>query len=418
MTTSLKHPSRIVAASALLLLVVAGMLGSAETVLAQSSFALTNVGQKMDTDDARMTGRGGWGMAVHDSTNPGFKNTAGLSAVRHVVISLVGYGAGTTSKDASGERSVNRVMAPEFRLAVPIIKGRLAFTTGFSMDRSFRFDSVQLDTFSVRDHTVIAEQQFIRQGTIFDVPMGLAWEAVPGLSLGASIALVKGSLTESLYEIFVQPVNSVGSSFYKTVLEVQKDTFEGTVPTLSALYRKGDRVQIGASWTPAYDVDANRDLSVSGLNTKSTSSWSMTMPDEYLLGAQIRVRGRWLVGADYQMQAFSEFEGPQEWLDEGMEDEYTLSFGLEKKIAYERRAGLKNWPLRLGYSTRQWAYQVGGNPVTENTYSFGTGFPFRGRLGTMDLALSYSKIGDQAKNGIEDSVWKMSVSVTGLERWW
>ena len=96
------------------------------------------------------------------------------------------------------------------------------------------------------------------------------------------------------------------------------------------------------------------------------------MPEEYLVGAQARVTDRWLIGADYQLQAFSEFVGPQEWLDEGMEDEYTLSFGLEKRVAYERRGGLKNWPIRLGFSTRQWAYQVGGSPVTENTYSFRT----------------------------------------------
>lgn len=418
MTTSRMNPSVIVRLTVPSVLLVVGLLLPAVPAQAQSSFALTNIGQKIDTDDARMTGRGGWGMAVYDSTNPGFKNPAGLSAVRQVAISLVGYAAGTTTKDAGGERAINRVMTPEFRLAVPVVKGRLAFAAGFSLDRSFRYDTAREYTTTVRDNVLYATEQFIRQGTIFDVPIGLAWEAVPGLSLGASINLVKGSLSESLYEIFSLPTDAFDIPFYKTVLEVQKDTWNGTVPSLSALYRKGGRLQVGASWTPAYDLDAKRELSVSGLTARSTSTWSMRMPAETMLGAQLRVRGRWVAGFDYQMQAFSEFEGPQEWLDSGMEDEYTLSFGLEKRVAYERRAGLRNWPIRLGYSTRQWAYRVGDSSVTENTYSCGTGFPFRGQLGIMDLALSYSKIGDQAKNGIEDSVWKMSVSVAGLERWW
>ena len=231
----------------------------------------------------------------------------------------------------------------------------MAFSAGFSMDRSFRYDTSTEYTAYVRGDTLYSVEKFIRQGTIFDVPLGIAWEALPGLSLGASIAPVKGSISESLYEVFVQPSNSEGDPFYKTVLEAQKDTFDGKVPTLSALYRMGNRIQVGASWTPAYDLDAERDLSIAGLNVRSSTTWSMTMPEEYLVGAQARVTDRWLMGADYQLQAFSEFVGPQEWLDEGMEDEYTLSFGLEKRVAYEPQSGLRNWPIRLGFSTRQWA---------------------------------------------------------------
>ena len=134
--------------------------------------------------------------------------------------------------------------------------------------------------------------------------------------------------------------------------------------------------------------------------------------------AEANLLGRWWLGGDYQIQTFGEFEGPQEWLGEGMEDETTISVGVEKRIAYQRHGGLDNWPLRMGFRTRQWAYQVGGNPVRENTYSIGTGFPFRGKLGVLDLALSYSTIGDLEENGLEDSIWKMSLSVTGLENWW
>ena len=400
------------------LLILLGGLLCAAPLAAQTPFALTNVGQKIDTEDARMAGRGGWGMAVYDSTNPGFKNTAGLAAVQQVAISRVGYGTGTKSQDAGGERTVNRVMTPEFRLAVPVVKGRLAVTAGFSMDRSFRYDTLTEYADSVRTDAISGVEQFLRQGTLFGVPVGLAWEAVPGLSLGATVSLVRGSITESLYEIFPEPLTSTGAPFYKTVLQVQKDTFLGTAQTWSVLYRLADRVSVGASWTPSYEVDADRNISLGGLAARSLSSWSMTMPDEYLLGGQANLAGRWWLGGDYQLQPFSEFTGPQKWLDEGMVDEYTISFGVERRIAYERRGGMNNWPLRLGFSTRQWAYRVGGNPVTENTYSLGTGFPLREKLGVLDLALSYSRIGDLAENGLEDSVWRMSLSVAGLENWW
>ena len=400
-----------------LTILLVGML-FAGPLAAQTPFALTNIGQKADTEDARMVGRGGWGMAVHDSTNPGLKNIAGLSALRQVAVSFIGYGTSTQSEDPNSERTVNRVVAPDFRLAVPVVKGRLALSTGFSMDRSFRYDTISPFTDYARGDTLSGVEHFLRQGTLFGVPIGVAWEAVPGLSLGATVSLVRGNVTESMYEIFLEPINVAGSPFYKTVLQLQKDTFMGTSYTWSALYKLGERARVGASWTPAYEVDADRSISLSGLSQRYFTSWSMTMPDEYMVGAQANLHGRWWLGGDYQIQTFGEFEGPQEWLGEGMEDETTISVGVEKRIAYQRHGGLDNWPLRMGFRTRQWAYQVGGNPVRENTYSIGTGFPFRGKLGVLDLALSYSTIGDLEENGLEDSIWKMSLSVTGLENWW
>jgi hypothetical protein len=61
---------------------------------------------------------------------------------------------------------------------------------------------------------------------------------------------------------------------------------------------------------------------------------------------------------------------------------------------------------------------VGDNPVDEMSVSVGTGFPFRQNLGELDVAVSYGTIGDLEKNGLESTVWRLTISVTGLERWW
>jgi hypothetical protein len=123
------------------------------------------------------------------------------------------------------------------------------------------------------------------------------------------------------------------------------------------------------------------------------------------------------VGADAQYMPFSEFTGPAEMMAE-MEDEYTLSAGLERMAGRERRGGFSNLPIRVGASVRRWAYTVGGEPIEERTISFGTGFSFRQHLGALDLAFSYSSIGDLEKNGLESTVYRMTLSVTGLEKWW
>ena len=101
-----------------------------------------------------------------------------------------------------------------------------------------------------------------------------------------------------------------------------------------------------------------------------------------------------------------------------MQDEYAWTAGLERVQAGERRGGANNLPLRLSTGYHRWAYEIGGQPVDEWTWAGGTGFPFRGDMGQLDVALSYSTIGAREKNGHESSVWRLTVSVTGLERWW
>jgi len=143
----------------------------------------------------------------------------------------------------------------------------------------------------------------------------------------------------------------------------------------------------------------------------------MEMPDEYIAGVQLRPFGRFRLGADAHFQEFSKFTGPDEWMAD-MEDEFSLSVGMERMQGRVRRGGFSNVPLRVGASFKRWAYRVGGNVIDEKTISVGTGFPFRQNLGELDLAISYSLVGDLEKNGVESTVWRLTLSVTGLERWW
>jgi hypothetical protein len=90
---------------------------------------------------------------------------------------------------------------------------------------------------------------------------------------------------------------------------------------------------------------------------------------------------------------------------------------------YKRRGGASNLPIRLGVSYKRWAYGVGGTEdetaaIEEKTVSVGTGFPFRQNLGELDVAVSYSEIGDLETNRLQSKVWRLTISVTGLERWW
>ena len=397
--------------------VLLAMVAAAAPAAAQTPFALSNIGQRTTTEDARMIGRGGWGMAVSDSLNPGFKNLASISSLRLLVLKFTGYGDRLESQDPQGERRNSRVFAPDVRVAGPVLKDKLAVTAGFQVRRS-----TQYHTFADRvwgevwGDSISGNEQFDRIGNQFRVPLGAALKIRPGLSVSGAVNLEAGLLKETVSNFFTYPASLRGPDYQTNVKETY-DEFHGTSQTWGLLLEPLPWCQVGASWTPAYKLAADRKVTHFGVSSRYVSSYTMEMPAEFMGGLQLRPYRRWRLGADGQFQGFSKFKGPEAWRAE-MEDEYTLSVGLDRMQGHVRRGGWSNLPVRVGASFKRWAYRVGGEPVDEKTVSIGTGFPFRQSLGAMDVAMSYGVIGDLEKNGLTSHVWRLTISVTGLELWW
>ena len=398
-------------------IVLALLLGGAWGAAAQTPFVLTGVGQRLDAGDARMAARGHWGMAVTDSLHPGFKNIASLSGLEHVALLFTGQGERVDSTSDTQVRRTFRTYAPEIRVGLPAWKGRLAVTAGYRVDRSLQYTTTRNMTWYTWADTLTGNEQFQREGTLFEVPLGVAFAPVRGLSLGVTLGLARGTVRETFSQFFVEPSGANGVPFYGTNRREQVDELDGTAWTWSLLWSGWDVLQLGASYTPAYDLDLKRKISAYGVAQRGYADLTVEMPDEWRAGLQLRLGERWRLGGDAQYQAYSGFWGLGQ-PDTKTIDEYTVGFGFERVQAHVRHGGTSNLPLRFGAQIRQWGYEVGGNPIEEKTFTLGTGFPFRENLGQLDVAVSYGKVGSLAKNGMESDVWRLTISVTGLERWW
>ncbi len=401
----------------ILVLVLLVQVVAPDTSLAQSVFALTNLGQPIDSDDARIVGRGGWGMAVHDSLNPGFSNVASLTALRHVAVKFTAYGENNTNTDENGSRTTHRTLIPDIRVGLPILKGRLAFSSGIQVGRSFEYRTLTTMTWMVEDETLTGEKQFRREGTLWQIPTALSLRLFKYVSVAGTIGLVNGTIRETTDNFFLEPANSAGSPLYLSNRKVQEDEFSGKMTTWSFHLGSENGIAIGGSWTPAHNLEAERKVSMGGLSERANSQWTFDVPETFRAGFQMKLSNRWRLGADGIQQKYGDFSGNSDWSDDTV-DEYSVAFGLERKLSYERHGGMANLPLRFGAKYRRWAFKVGGEEVEEKTFSLGTGFPFHRKMGMLDVALSYSMIGDQSKNGMDSKVWRMTVSVTGLEKWW
>jgi hypothetical protein len=391
---------------------------------AQTPFALVNMGQDVWVPDARIAGRGGWGMTVADTLSLGFKNIAGLASNPFLGIQLTGYGEVVDSQEGENTRTTSRAFAPNFRVSVPIKPGRVAITAGFKSRRSTTWGTREDKDWEVEDGTLSGFEIFDRKGTLWEVPLGASLRLGRFLSFGGTVNLVRGSVTQTRSAVFVTlnrgpdstGVDVIVPSPYLRSVEEQKDTYSGTSYTASALLDFFGFLRFGAAYTPEHDVSLERKISLGGVGPRFNDAYTMRFPAEYQAGAELRV-GRWRLGGDAEYQEYSQLTGQPEW-EPDLEDAWTVSAGIERKLGRARRGGFGNLPLRLGASLRRWSYRVGGEPVDERSVSVGTGFAFEGGRGQLDLAVTYGTIGDLEKNGRTSEYWRLTLSVTGLERWW
>ena len=377
---------------------------------AQTPFASVGLGQNVEMNSARDVGRGSWGMADSDTLTPGTVNPAALADLHFTGLVFSGYGERAKNTGIGGERKSFRTVLPNVRLALPLRAGKLILHAGYQAKRSMEWSS-QTD-FSI-DHfgeTVSGSERYRRSGTLYHVPIGLAWRPFRGLAVGGSYNVVRGTINEQILQLFTDPLDN----YYLNNTRDQSEDLKGTCFTASALFDALRIVQLGASYTTAYDLRMEREIGIGGVAERSQETLTGTMPAEYRAGLMIRLSKLWRIGVDGQLARYSEYDGRPDW-SPILEDEQTLSAGIERTWVRTKFGRSYDLPFRVGVQWRQWAHTVGGSPVYERTVSAGTGFPFSNRLGMIDISLSYSLIGDEADNGYRSEVWRLGLSITGLE---
>jgi hypothetical protein len=383
------------------------LLLSTSTALAQTPFTLQGIGQNVETGTARDTGRGGWGLADRDTLAPSTLNPAALADLRYSQLTFSGEGLRTIDRGPGQDRLTWRVTVPNVRLAVPLRDGQLALHAGFNVKRSFSYESYSLFEVDRFGRTINGQELYRRDGNLFEIPVGLAWRPLPRVALGAAVLLVRGPVEDLVTQTFT---GGPLANSYSERLEL-----EGLATNLSLLLDAPGPLSIGASVTPAYDLDVERTTSLEAVSGEAVSNETITMPTEYKAGLMLELGKHWRFGADGIYQAFGDI-GPQSVWTPTPRDEWSVAAGFERRLHRSGRG--RDWtaPLRFGFMWRRWGYQVGGSPVEERVVSVGTGVPFRNWLGTIDMSLSYAWIGSIEDNGYESEALRLGVSISGLER--
>ena len=256
---------------------------------------------------------------------------------------------------------------------------------------------------------------------------GVSYNITKGLSVGANVSYLFGSLNKTRTVTFPESVNvySIRESNAYRVSDIILD--------YGLLYEKklnNDNIlSLGLIAGLKSNVNANASTlteSFSGVNygsnyikdtiENSTAKGNIVLPPYYGGGLMFKKSNKWLVGVDYKFQEWSKFSsfGVLDSLKNSMQaalgfcifPSNSLSNSIFKKSTY-----------RIGFRAAQTYLQLKNTQLNEYGISFGFGFPMQRSRSTINIGFELGQRGTVENNLIKETFGMVSLSLAIYERW-
>jgi hypothetical protein len=380
-------------------------LASASASAQESVFALQFLGVSEETGDGRARSLGVLGVGLDETRTAIVLNPATLGGANHMSLSVMAVAGSRETTDMDSQQRFGMARFPQLRGALPLF-GKVVFTTGFMAMRNFRGEFT-LEPDQIDDLTYA--QRFERDGTLYVVPVGLAGSLGPLLRVGATADFMLGTIDEAWI--------TEGESLLP-LSSRRRDRLSGITATLGVLLQPTPWLELGATYSPEFDVQRERRETLESAAPGGSSSTpfrdatansTFRFPKVWRLGASVRLGSRLLLSGDYLWRQWEAYGGSS-YEAEKVGDEIRAGGGVELnpngRVAF-----------RVGGSRWTWPQYVGGERLRETTLHLGVGIAIHPDMGRLDLALEHAWIGDLERNGLQERSFRVVVSISGQEEW-
>jgi len=251
-----------------------------------------------------------------------------------------------------------------------------------------------------------------KKGGVNTFYLGTGFKILPRVYLGTRVDFLFGKIAEIWKLDFTDPIFRDGKNTYNTKVW-------GINVGLGTLVQPTPWLSVGASYWPSRTMRMRLEQRYDQPQITTSVSKDWTYPSKYGVGFSVRLKERWLFGADYWTQQWSKFaiDGQSE---SDLTDEHRLSLGAELGGSKDVFSPfLKQISLRVGFynhTLNVLGFQ-GNEKITENVGTFGFGFPFGQGRGSIDFAFEAGTRGHLSVNSYKESIFRLKIFVTGGERW-
>lgn len=416
--------------TSLLAILIANVALRAENGM-NSPYTRYGLGQLSSMETGTSKGMGGTGIGLRNSNQINLLNPASYSSVDTLTF-LMDIGLSLHNANFSeGNMKMNArnttfdYFAIQYRL-MP----KLGMSLGLMPISNIGYNYSNSTIINKGDGTNNGEDQinstnvYYGNGGLRQIVMGLGWEPIQGLSVGANFSYIYGEIYHYIHNQYNDPaINTMTKQYstdittYKIDLGVQYQFVSGKSRyTLGATYALGHPID-----DVAYIQTMMTSSTSTTANIKKDTVPSFSIPTELGAGISYNYDNRLTIAADYSMQQYSRVK----FFDMPGADRHRASLGVEYTPNSLHRNLFKRAHYRAGlhYSTSHFMIQHDAGYTKgphEYGISVGIGLPIMNRYNNktiINISGQAVRVEPQVPGMITENYLRLNIGLSFNERW-
>ena len=410
------------------------LLATAQTG-SNSPYTRYGFGQLSDQSFGNSKAMGGIAYGLRNNLQINAANPASYSAVDSLTflfdagMSLQNTNFSENGTKTNAKNSTVDYIAMQFRLFknLGITAGFLPYSTvGYNMSRTSTVPNSE-DKYG---QSTLKLENYAGEGGIQQIFIGLGYEVIKNLSIGANVSYIYGDISHSVTNTFSNENASISSwseklsvNDYKLDLGIQ----------YTRQFGEKHAVTLGAVFSPGHDLNSkgykyNETYSSSSviLSQKiDTINNACDLPTSWGIGATYNYNKKLTVGIDYTMQKWEDAKFPtssQNGQFTSQEGQFCNRSKIAVGMEYLPNAYNRNFfhrvRYRMGaYYSTPYAKVDGKDGANEYGVSLGFGLPIFQSKSVLNISGQYVKVSPKVKGMLEENSLRINVGLTFNERW-
>ena len=394
---------RIHSCSALILIVALSIIQSTQ---AQTILSSKGVGTPFFFPNSRSFGLGGISIAVTDPLAVSRINPATLYHINSTRLSIQYFYENNKYTDGQESASSEYSNFDGFSFAIPLGSG-IGISAGLApltrMDFAFDFQ----ETLSGESYTKSVEGK----GGLNVFTLSVYSTLRSNLAIGLSGHYIFGMLKEE----WTIDYNKMGFIQSDDLFSTENRGFGFTA---GLFYRPFRPLSVGAVFSPNVRLNSQTEIYHIYDSAGESHEGSISFPASWGFGTTIHIGEVGLIGGEFFQRNWTELTINDKKV-QGIRNTQRLSVGCEIQPSKDFSAFfLKRWTYRLGFSYQPYfSRDPDGNDITEYWITMGLRLPFSMNIALIDVAVGFGKRGSIETNKLSEDLFRISVSLTGGEKW-
>ncbi len=380
-------------------------------------------------------GMNGLGLGFHEGNQVNYLNPASYARLDTLTFLFdAGISLHLTNFSEKGVRRNAKNANIEYVVAGFKAARRLGLSFGLIPFSNVGYQYSTSQALTAQPGSTILTNTYTGTGGVRQAYLGIGWEPIKGLALGANMSYMWGDYDRRLINSYSD--GSVNNLVHQYTIDIRSYKVDFGAQYTAKVSAK-DYITLGLTFSPTHKIGGKPQLQEiltnSQTNVSDTTSYGgnfdLNLPNFFGVGLMWDHNGKWKVGADYTLQQWSTVKFPSyetngsvssfALRDNVLTDRHKLTLGGDFCPAPFSRNFFNRIHYRAGVSYATPYIKVYGNDgPTEMSASIGFGIPIINPYNNRSfLNVSAQWVRSTAKNYIKENVFRINVGLTFNELW-